>query len=180
MSIDLARALPYFSPAHSADVTAPFRPFGSIDAPVARPFSATLVITYMIDEPGALLIVRQRDMERSQHGELHERAIRNLRNHATQRRVRAERSGATWSIRLDGQHDASLLLLDELWDPPTRIVDSEGEVVVAVSSRATVLATGTATRGGITALQAAVSVRERPMSSELFVRRAGAWKPYAG
>jgi len=181
MSIDLARALPYFSPVHSVDETAPIHAFGSSDAPISRVFSTTLMITYMIDEPGALVFVRERDIETGKREALHARAIDNLRAHANDRKLRFEPKGAAYVAKLDGEHDASLLLLDELWDPPTRVADLEGDIVVAVPSRGTLLFTGSRARGGIPALRAAtMQYRQRALSPELFVRRNGAWETYEG
>jgi hypothetical protein len=179
MTIDLSRALPYLSPVHSADETAPLRAFGSLDGPLSRTFSNTLNITYMIDEPGALVFVRQRDVDGKQPEELHARATANLRAYAAKRRLRFEASGATHTVRLDGQHDASLLLLDELWDPPTRIVDPEGELVAIVPGRGTLMFTGTTTRGGVAELRATLARTSfRALSPEIFVRRNRSWEPF--
>ena len=181
MSIDLARALPYLSPVQSVDETAPVHAFGSSDAPISRVFSNTLVITYMIDEPGALVFVRQRDIEKDGPEALHARAVENLRAHANRRKLRFEPQGATFVAKLDGQHDASLLLLDELWDPPTRVADLDGDIVAAVPSRGMLLFTGGRVRGGIPGLRAAMTrSSERPLSEELFVRRDGAWETFEG
>src|SRR5690606_30981422 len=119
MSIDVARALPYLSPAHSVDETAPVRAFGSTDGPISRVFSTTLLVTYVIEESGTRVLVRERDVDRNQREELHTRAIENLRALATRLKLRIEPSGATYIAKLDGVHDASLLLLDELWPPTT-------------------------------------------------------------
>lgn len=181
MSIDLARALPYFSPAHSIDETAPLHAFGSTDAPISRVFSTTLMITYMIDEPGALVFVRERDIDKKAREALHARALENLRAHASQRKLRFEPKGATYVAKLDGDHDASLLLLDELWDPPTRVADLDGDIVVAVPARGALLFTGSRARGGIPELRAATTqYRQRALSQELFVRRNGAWETFEG
>ena len=177
MAINLARALPYLSPAHSLDETAPVHAFGSSGAPISRMFSNTLVVTYMIDEPGASIFVRQRDIDRTERDALHARAVENLRAHAHQRRLRFESSGTTFVAKLDGQHDASLLLLDELWDPPTRVADLDGDIVAAVPSRGTLLFTGSVTRGGVPSLRAATS-KKRELSRELFVRRNGTWETF--
>ena len=53
MALKLERALPYLSPAQSVDDTAPLFAYGA-DGPIVRPFSESLRITYMLDEPGAL------------------------------------------------------------------------------------------------------------------------------
>lgn len=178
MSIDLTRALPYFSPAQSAEETAPLHVFGSADAPIVRVFSTTLIITYMVDEPGALVFVRERDVERNMREDLHTRAVANLRAHAARRKLRFEPSGALYIAKLDGEHDASLLLLDELWDPGTRVADLDGELVAVVPSRSALIFTGSNTRGGIPELRAAIPIDRRVLSPELLVRRSGAWESF--
>lgn len=179
MSFDLKLALPYLSPAQSAEDTAPLHAFGSLDGPIVRPFSSSLIITYMIDEPGALVFVRERDVEKRHRDELHAQAIANLRAHTARRRLRFESKGAVSQAKLDGQHDASLLLLDELWDPPGRLAEAQGDVIAAVPSRHTLLFSGVDQRGGVNELRAAMSKSaERKLSPELFVRRDRAWQPF--
>jgi len=179
MSIDLARALPHLAAAQSLDETAPTHAFGSGGAPVSRAFSKTLVITYTVDEPGVQVFVRERDIDRSRCSELHARALENLRAHARRWKLRFEPQGATSVAKLDGLHDASLLLLDELWDPPTRVADLDGDIVAAVPSRGLLYFTGSGTRGGIPGLRAAAGrITDRELSRELFVRRNGAWEPF--
>ncbi len=180
MPFDFARALPYLSAAHARDETAPIHAFGSGSAPVSRAFSNTLVITYRIDEPGAQVFVRERDIDRDRREELHLRAVENLRAHATKRKLRFEPRGPSFVAKLDGLHDASLLLLDELWDPPTRVADLDGEIVAAVPSAGTLLFTGSTTRGGIPNLRTTKTTGEEELSRELFVRRNRTWETFEG
>lgn len=181
MAVNLNLALPYFSSTQSADDTAPIYSVGSGDAPVVRVFSTTLLVNYMIDEPGALVIVRQRDVELGKRDDLHTRALDNLRAHVEKRKLRFEPRGGTLQAKLDGQHDASLLLLDELWDSPTRVADLDGDIIAAVPSRNLLVFTGTKTRGGIAELRARIAEnKDRELSPELFVRRKGAWDPFEG
>lgn len=177
LSVDLANAFPYLSPAHSPDDTAPVHAFGSADAPVTRYFSQRLLVSYVIDEPGALMFVRERDVRTdADRDELHARALENLRRYTAKKRLRFEARGATHHARLDGQHDASLLLLDELWDAPTGVQHHEGELVAAVPSRSTLVFTGTATACGLDELRA--HQKRTSLSAELFVRRDGRWRPF--
>jgi uncharacterized protein YtpQ (UPF0354 family) len=179
MSVAVARALPVLSPVSSVEDTAPHHAWSLADAPVVRSFSSTLVVTYMLDESGVFAYVRERDVEPSKRDALHVRALDNLRAHAARRKLRFEPRAATYLAKLDGQHDASLLLLDELWDPPTRVADLDGEIVVAVPARTTLLFAGSNVEGGVDELratlgQAGIDV----LSPELFVRRKGRWEPY--
>jgi hypothetical protein len=181
MTIDLSRALPYFTPTYSADDTAPLRALGSTDAAVTRVFSTTLTVHYMIDEPGALVFVRDRDVAPDRRDALHTRACDNLRAHAARRKLRFERgpTGATIVIKLDNQHEASLLLLDELWDPPTRVADVDGETIAAVPSRNRLVLTGSKTRGGLVELRRTIAqTSDQSLSPEVFVRHDRMWQPF--
>lgn len=185
MRFDVDRALPYLSPIRSIEDTGPIHAYGSKDGPVARAFSSTLLINYMVDEPGAAMFVRERDVDgEGGHDSLHRRAVANLRAHAAGRKLRFERSGeggAMWQVKLDGQHEASLLLLDELWDPPTRILDPDGEIVVALPGRSRVVFSGTTARAGLAGLRALLAeAGDRALSPELFVRRSSAWAALPG
>lgn len=177
LSVDLVNALPYLSPAASPDDTAPVHAFGSADALVMRYFSDRLTVSYVIDEPGALVFVRERDcLTQPERDELHARAIDNLRRYTARKRLRFEARGATHHARLDGQLDASLLLLDELWDPPTRVQHHDGDLLATAPARGTLVFTGTATTSGLTELMA--HQKRASLSAELFIRRDRRWQPY--
>ena len=180
MSIDLARTLPWLFPAHALDETAPIHAFGSTDAPISRLLSNTLLIRYMIDEPGVHVFVRERDIDKNAREQLNARAIDNLRARAKRQKLRFEPSGATFVAKRDGEHDASLLLLDELWDAPTRVADLDGDIVAVVPARGTLLFTGSSTRGGVPGLRSATASKKRELSQELLVRRNGAWETFEG
>jgi len=141
-----------------------------------RLFSPSMYITYVVDEPGALVFVRERDVPKKGDAreELHARAIANLRRHAERKTVRFEPRGATHRARLDGQHDASLLLLDELWDSPGRVAGHEGDLLAIVPARSTLVFTGTNRAGGLEELRAQT---DKPsLSRELLVRRDRRWQ----
>lgn len=177
MPFDLNRALPYFSPVYSADDTAPIMAQGTRDAPIVRAFSTTLNVQYMLDEPGAVVFVRERDVETESRDALHVRALDNLRRYVAGRRLRFEAKGSVTLARLDGQHDASLLLLDELWDPPTRVADFPGDLVAAVPARGVFMFAGTGVTGAVAALRHSIArTTDRALSPELFVRRHGDWQ----
>lgn len=95
MTIDLSSALPYLAPALSAEDTAPVYAYGTADAPVVRVFSKSLLVHYVIEEPGALVYVRERDVRQPLREDLHLCAIDNLRRRAAERKVRFEPRGAT-------------------------------------------------------------------------------------
>jgi hypothetical protein len=172
MSIDFSRVLPFLAPAFSPDDTAPLRVYGSRDGPVTRGLSSSLVVQYTLDDPGALVFIRERDVAEAAREMLHLQALENLRARVARRRLRFELRAAICFAKLDGEHEASLLLLDELWDPPTRVTDPEGELVVAAPAR-DVLAFA-----GSSAIPDLRQLAERSsLSPEIFVRRQASWVP---
>lgn len=92
-----------------------------------------LKVFYAFDLPGHFEYVSEHDRERLQLdlGGLREMAIRNL----TKRRSKPEilrPSGAVVMLRIDGDLEASLLLVDHLWPQLARSI--AGEIVVGVPS----------------------------------------------
>jgi hypothetical protein len=163
--IDLSHALPYLSPATSSEDTAPIHAWGSLDAPILRAFSRSMIVNYIIDdEPGALVYVRERDVTESGREDLHLCAIDNLRRRVAQKKVRFEPRGATKQAKLDGQMEASLLLLDELW---------EEEVVAVVPARSTLVFASVSK--GLDELRSHCT--KTSLSGELLVRRDKRWQP---
>lgn len=82
-----------------------------------------------------------------------------------------------------GNHEASIILLPEVWDQvETELV---GEIVICVPSRDVCIFTSTGTPGGVESLLAARArgagdqAPGHPISSALFVRRSKRWEPYA-
>jgi hypothetical protein len=110
-------------------------------------------------------------------------AVRNL----TKRRRKPEilrPSDAAVMLRLDGDLEASLLLVNHLWLQLGRGLP--GETVVALPSRDVLVASGTHVTGGIETLHRAVKRRwENPttdrkllLTRQLLVRRDTSWQVY--
>lgn len=166
MAIDLSTALPYLSPTLSPEDTAPFYVSGAADAPISRMFSRSLLVNYVIDEPGALVYIRERDVGSDLREDLHLCAIDNLRRRITVRPPRFEVKGAAQHAKWDGHHDASLLLLDELWD------HRGGELFAAVPARNKLVFTES--RAALEELRTYLA--KVSLSAELFGRRNRAWE----
>lgn len=174
---NLDLALPYLSPAQSPEDTAPVHAYGSADAPITRLFSPSLFVSYVIDEPGALVFVRERDVPAKGNAreELHARALANLRRHADRKSIKLEARGLVHRVRLDGQHDASLLLLDDVWESQGRFAGQEGDLLAMVPTRSTLVVTSTGRAGGMAELRA--HTEKLSLSAEILVRRDKRWQP---
>jgi uncharacterized protein YtpQ (UPF0354 family) len=107
--------MPYLRPS-LADVEADVVARGA-DAPVLKGLGNGLLVAYLIDLGGHLQYVQHRHLEASGmiESELHSHAIRNLTALATEK-LRVESHGKVFAVFLDGNFEASLILLDELWD----------------------------------------------------------------
>src|ERR1041385_1750342 len=81
-------------------------------------------------------------------------------------------------ITAGGNYEASLLLLDEIWD--RRQFKVSGDIVVALPTRDVLLVTGSQNPAGIVKLRevAAQLTSQSPyhLTSDLFVRRGGGFK----
>lgn len=168
--IDVSRTLPIISAAESPDETAPLKAFSEENALVARSFNEAYVISYVIEEPGALAYVRWRDVD-GDIDRLHEVALANLRVRSNAKLRLAPRDGFV-EVVLDGKLDASLLLLDELWDGGgivARAVTSP--IVAAAPSSEALLVASASSKDGVKYLRS----QAVPM---LLVRRTGSWDPF--
>jgi hypothetical protein len=145
--IDVSRTLPVISAAESPDETAPLKAFSEENALVVRSFNEAYVVSYVVEEAGALAYVRWRDVA-SDVERLHDIALANLRVRANAKLRLAPRDGFV-EVVLDGKLDASLLLLDELWDGSGVVARAVSSPIVAAAptSETLVVASGSSKSG---------------------------------
>jgi uncharacterized protein YtpQ (UPF0354 family) len=154
--------------------------------PDSRPISDSLVgeliILYAFDLPGHFEYLSEHHCKTlgiDPHG-LRKLAVRNL----TRRRSKPEilrPSDTINMLRLDGDLEASLLLVDHLWPQAARAI--AGEIVVGVPSRDVLAITGTGITDGIQTLRWAVdrawkrqTNRKLRLTQSLLVRREDSWQ----
>jgi uncharacterized protein YtpQ (UPF0354 family) len=144
-----------------------------------------LFICYAFDMPGHFLYVLEHDrmaLGLDPDG-LRKLSVRNL----TRLRSKPEilrPSGPVLMLRLDGDLEASLLLVDHLWPQLARGI--AGEMIVAVPGRDILAVSGTEVTGGVETLRYAVKrVWENPktnpkliLTRSLFVRRGDSWQVF--
>lgn len=170
--IDVSRTLPIIAPAESPDETAPLKAFSEENALVVRSFNEAYTISYVVEEPGALAYVRWRDVD-GDIDKVHDIALANLRVRANAKLRLAPRGGFV-DVVLDGKIDASLLLLDELWDGSgivARAVTSP--IVAAAPSSESLVVASASSKDGLRHLGSL----HAPM---LVVRRTGSWDQFTG
>jgi uncharacterized protein YtpQ (UPF0354 family) len=158
--------------------SAPAGPGGGL---VAEPLVADLYVVYAFDQPRALRYSTHQDLARLglvAGPALRERALDNLRERLED--VGEEGDDACGRLVAGGVFEASLLLVDDLWDALEPIV--EGTLVVSVPARDVLLYTGSAVPGGLRSLRAArdhvLAVGDHLVSETLLARVDGRWERF--
>lgn len=170
------RVLPLVRGAAAGGADVPTLELSGEEAPLLEVLAPRLYLTYATEHSDAFVFLDEADRARLRlpAEELRRVAIANLR-----RRVKKPaRSGAhgLFTLRTDQHLDASLLLLDEVWEAEADTV--RGDLVVAVPSRDVIAFSGTA-ESAIDRLEGLVDEiwrgGEHPLSPDLYVRTGGRW-----
>lgn len=147
---------------------------------VVEPLAEGLHVFYVFDYADSVQYVTAEDLARLalSRGELRAIAIENLRKLLSD--VKREGSDRWWFMVADGNYEASLLLLEGLWNE--RNFSLPGEPVVFVLARDTVLVIGADDAEALTAARklADEAAREWPyfISPHAYVHVEGGWKRY--
>ncbi len=142
---------------------------------VTESYNAQLTILYAEDRPNQIRYLIPQNLEELglTAAELRPLAVENLRRLLPE--IELHRSSSVTRITAGGSYEASLLLLDEVWNG--KIVPVEGEPVVAIPTRDLLLLTGTETPGGLAQLREIASKSmagsSYRLTDTLFVRRDG-------
>ena len=125
------------------------------DSPVLRKFAPGLLAAYLVDDGDRFSYMQGRDLRETGVGEdqLHIQAVANLARFADGK-LRIQKSGLVWALFLDGNLEASLLMLDGIWDGSLR--EYARSPVVAVPARDVIAFCDSSSAGGISELRAVV------------------------
>lgn len=155
---------------------------GDDDSPVLTPLGGDLLVSYLIEQGDQFTYVQGRDLAKfgGSSRTLHERAVGNLAR-MSEGRITTREAGSIQALFLDGIFEASLLLMDDLWDERLRPYFTSAPLV-AVPSR-DVLAFGDRSSAAATEELRAVIDRVWPhgdhlLSRTLYVRDNGRWLPF--
>jgi len=154
--------------------------YGSTDTLAAERLAADVWIVYAVDLPGSIAYLTE--SERKRLGlpleELRQLAITNLRRVLPE--IERHGTAPAFMLTAGGNMEASLLLLDDLWQGQERLV--EGEVVAAVPARDVLVFTGSNSPAGIEAVKGSIqrvaANNSYPVSKALLVRRGGRWQQF--
>lgn len=163
-----------FGPAEN-EVSLPHR-----DSPVIKDLSNGLCVTYVVDEGGRLIYLQNRDREASaiSEAELHKRSVENLADLARDR-IRITPHSNIFAVFLDGNFEASLILVDGLWDQGLAHLAPNG-FVAALPARDILAFCDANSAEGITELRQLVDRiknGDHLLSRELYRRVDGGWQP---
>jgi uncharacterized protein YtpQ (UPF0354 family) len=152
---------------------------------VTEPLAADRIIVFAFDRPQSMTYARAADLEalNISPDELRKLASENLRRRLPPA-LNTRSDGKSFLFAIGGNFEASLLLIDEVWDQLTRQLP--GDVIVCVLARDVCLVTSTGTPGGLESLLAARdricagSVPPSNFISKSLLRREGnSWVEFA-
>jgi uncharacterized protein YtpQ (UPF0354 family) len=152
------------------------------DEPVIEHLAGDLLVMYAFDLPGRFEFVARRHCETLGLGvgDLRPLSVRNLVK--LRRKPQIKQTGQVVILILDGDLEASLLLVDMLWEQLAPQIP--GDLIAAVPTRDTLAVTGTGVDGGVAVLNHAVSeVWENPrgnrkllLTPSLLTRQGTSWQ----
>lgn len=175
-----ANALAYLKPAMPEDGT-PSLQLDHRDSPVCKPYAEGLLVCYVVDEGTSYTYVQYRHLEVDgiDEAELHRIGLHNLVGLVRNRDTRVQPYGNVFAVLMGGDFEASLLLLDQLWDEQFRQF-VRGDYAVAIPARDILSFCDSNSAEGIQELQKIIS-RIQPscdhlISNQIFVRRNSKWQ----
>lgn len=162
---------------------APAMDLEDISMPVMRATRGLFGVNYMVDEGSQYLSVARSEMEAAglTLDGLHQLAMKNLRARVAtgQPGLKLRRLKQAIMLTLDGDNEASLVLLDELWDKAFRKHVPNGVMAVIPARDVCVFIDMAAvTQGGLGELQdaiAAIHQRNGSACNAILHRQNGAW-----
>jgi uncharacterized protein YtpQ (UPF0354 family) len=177
-------ALAYLKAEIPADDPGPVMEVSEQNAPVLRKLVAGILVAYVIDAGNLFSYIQGKDLVAAgiDADQLHARAVENLRR-AAKGRVTIRQAGAVWALFFDGNFEASLILLDELWDRALHQYHG-GRPVAAFPARDVLCFCDASSSDGILELRGVVGrvwpTGDHLLSDGLFQRKAATWVPYDG
>jgi hypothetical protein len=183
MSTAWKQAVAYLKPVVPETDPAPVMELGEDDSPVLRVLGNGLLVSYVVDTGERFSYVQTRDLRSAgvTKDELHRVAIGNLYGLA-EKHLRVQPYGDVFALFMEGNFEASVLLLDTVWDVSlAKHVSSE---FLAAAPTRDVLAFGDASVPAVPAQLRSVRDRvlasgpDHPLSERLFRRRSGVWEPW--
>jgi uncharacterized protein YtpQ (UPF0354 family) len=178
MDTHVQKAIAYLKPEVPNDDATPAIVLNADDSPILRKFVPGLLITYLVDAGDRFSYVQGRDLLEAglDEEELHRTAVRNLAQLA-ENKVTLRQSGSVWALCLDGNFEASLALLDDLWGK--RLREYARDPVIAIPSRDVLAFCDADSAAGVSELRAVVErvwpLGDHLLTANLYRRANGSW-----
>jgi uncharacterized protein YtpQ (UPF0354 family) len=154
------------------------------DSPVLKSLGNGLLVDYVVDNQNQFQYVQNRHLrdEGVTEAQLHEIGIANLTNLAATRPLRVQSHQDIFGVFLDGNFEASMLLLDDLWASGFRQF-VRGDYLAALPTRDVFAFCDAASPSGRSELVEIVAKlknsTDHPISHSLYRRVATQWVPQA-
>lgn len=145
-------------------------------------FTADLVVLYAEDSPRTIRYLEPKDLEAAkiERGDLRKLACENLKRLLP--KIERHGTNGVYMLTADGAYEASLLLLDSIWQDAR--FDVQGDIVVAVPTRDVLLVAGSRDAQGIAKLKQLVEKVSNGgayrLTQKLFVYRNGKFAEFSG
>lgn len=152
------------------------------ESPVLRPLSDDLCIAYVVDEGSGYQYVQNRHLDEDgiSAAEVHEIGLRNLAARASQGNLRVQAYGNMFAVLMGGDFEASLMLLDPLWDHHFRQCVS-GTYAIAIPARDILAFCDHASDIGRAELSQLIGriypSGDHLLTDRIYIRGDGAWSP---
>jgi len=173
------KAIAYLKP--SVPEAVDFISLSERDSPVLHDLNNGLLVSYVVDEGSSFSYVQNRHIEAAKIDllQLHEYGVENLRQLAEEK-LKVQEYGPVYAVFLDGNFEASLILLDELWNQRLSQLIS-GQFAVVLPARDVLAFCDASSSEGLAELKriaSRVAEGDHLLSSSLYRRQQSEWVPY--
>jgi uncharacterized protein YtpQ (UPF0354 family) len=180
-----SRAVAYVKAAEPDDARGPVVSIDGQHAPIIRDLGNGLLVTYVVDTGTQFEYVQRRHLtgEACGDNELHTSSIANLERMATgSLQIATHPNGEMFAALMGGNFEASLILLDSLWEKSFRHLVS-GQYVAAIPARDLLAFCDAASAVGLQELRtvcdtARASGADHPISDQLYCRVGNQWQVF--
>jgi uncharacterized protein YtpQ (UPF0354 family) len=153
------------------------------DSPVLTNLNNGLLVSYLVDQTDHFQYVQRRHLTAAglTEAELHQRGIANLSTLFNQQGANVHQYGNIFVVVFGGNFEASLILVDELWNKALAHLAPNG-FIAAVPFRDILAFCDAENASGVLKLRQLIQQVENgdhPISPVLYRRHASIWKPYA-
>jgi uncharacterized protein YtpQ (UPF0354 family) len=154
-------------------------------SPVFKHYTPDFCIGYVVDRGNAFEYVQESHLKKDgiDRDALHRTGLANLRQWAISHEVRVQPYGSIFAVLMGGYFEASLILLDGLWDGPFKQF-VPGEYAVAMPARDILSFCDSNSPEGIDGLKQLIDRGtagkfDHPITDKIYVRRDGIFQPRA-